>query len=51
MTVTCCDCEMLVDDPTRWTDCHDCGGTCCRSCQIAVDARPYCRWCAAAFAA
>jgi hypothetical protein len=46
-----CECGMHVDDPARRTDCHDCGGACCRSCQIDVDTRAYCRWCASTFIA
>ena len=51
MNATCCDCDMLVDDPARWADCHDCGSICCRSCQIDVETHAYCRWCATAFSA
>ena len=51
MTVICDDCGMQVDDPSRWTDCHDCGGVSCRSCQTDVDARTYCGRCATAFIA
>ncbi len=48
---TTCECGMSLEDPGRRSDCHECGADCCRSCQIDVDAKTYCRWCATAFIA
>jgi hypothetical protein len=50
MTPTC-PCGMTLEQPSRRTDCPDCGTACCLSCTIEVDARTYCRWCATAFMA
>jgi hypothetical protein len=46
-----CDCGMHIEDTGRRSDCHDCGGATCRSCQIDIDTETYCRWCATAFIA
>jgi hypothetical protein len=39
-----CECGMTVDQPAGRPRCHECGTATCRSCAVAFDATPYCRW-------
>lgn len=41
-----CECAALHEGRGRIA-CRECGTRCCGSCAVAIEARVYCRWCAA----
>jgi hypothetical protein len=45
-----CECGLLHEQ-TSAASCQECGTAGCPSCALEIDAKTYCRWCAALLAA